>query len=91
MGFFRQEYWSGLPCLPPEDLPDPGIEYTSPDLQMDSLALGHWGSPKGNITTFNSGITWFTTHNSPTQNTGPSVKSGVTNTPRRSQKRGILA
>ena len=29
MGFSRQEYWSGLPCLPPEDLPDPGIEPTS--------------------------------------------------------------
>ena len=25
-GFSRQEYWSGLPCLPPGDLPDPGIE-----------------------------------------------------------------
>ena len=25
MGFARQEYWSGLPCLPPEDLPNPGI------------------------------------------------------------------
>ena len=25
-GFFRQEYWSGLPCPPPGDLPDPGIE-----------------------------------------------------------------
>ena len=23
MGFFRQEYWSGLPCSPPGDLPDP--------------------------------------------------------------------
>ena len=29
MGFSRQEYWSGLPCLPPEDLPDPGTEPTS--------------------------------------------------------------
>ena len=28
--FSRQEYWSGLPCLPPGDLPDPGIEPTSP-------------------------------------------------------------
>ena len=28
MGFFRQEYWSGLP--PPWDLPDPGIEPMSP-------------------------------------------------------------
>ena len=26
MGFSRQERWSGLPCLPPGDLPDPGIE-----------------------------------------------------------------
>ena len=24
-GIFRQEYWSGLPCPPPEDLPNPGI------------------------------------------------------------------
>ena len=26
MGFSRQEYWSGLPCPPPRDLPFPGIE-----------------------------------------------------------------
>ena len=26
MGFSRQEYWSEFPCLPPGDLPDPGIE-----------------------------------------------------------------
>ena len=26
MGFSRQEYWSGLPCHPPRDLPDPGLE-----------------------------------------------------------------
>ena len=34
-GFFRLEYWSGLPCPPPGDLPDPGIEpasLTSPEL-----------------------------------------------------------
>ena len=29
MGFSRQEYWSGLPCLPPGDLPNPGIEPAS--------------------------------------------------------------
>ena len=29
MGFSRQEYWSGLPCPPAGDLPDPGIEPTS--------------------------------------------------------------
>ena len=27
MAFSRQEYWSGLPCPPPADLPDPGIEH----------------------------------------------------------------
>ena len=30
MRFSRQEYWSGLPCPPPGDLPDPGIETPSP-------------------------------------------------------------
>ena len=29
MGFCRQEYWSELPCSPPGDLLDPGIEPTS--------------------------------------------------------------
>ena len=32
-----QEYWSGLPCPPPEDLPNPGIKSKSPALQADSL------------------------------------------------------
>ena len=26
MGFSRQEHWSGLPCPPPGDLPNAGIE-----------------------------------------------------------------
>ena len=26
MGFSRPEYWSRLPCPPPGDLSDPGIE-----------------------------------------------------------------
>ena len=41
-GFSRQEYWSGLPCLPPGDLPDPGIKpefLMSPAWQMGSLPL----------------------------------------------------
>ena len=29
MGFSRRKYWSGLPCLPPGDIPEPGIEPTS--------------------------------------------------------------
>ena len=37
MGFSRQEYWSGLPFLTPEDLPDTGIEPRSSALQADSL------------------------------------------------------
>ena len=47
MGFFRQDYWSGLPRLSPGELPDPGIEPTSPvapALQVDSLLLSHWRS-----------------------------------------------
>ena len=32
MGFSRQDYWSGLPCPPPGDLPDLGIELGSPAL-----------------------------------------------------------
>ena len=30
MGFSKPEYRSGLPCPPPGDLPNPGIEPTSP-------------------------------------------------------------
>ena len=37
VGFSRQECWSGLPFLPPGDLPDPGIEPVSPALQANSL------------------------------------------------------
>ena len=32
MGFSRQEYGSGLPCPPPGDLPDPGMQPGSPAL-----------------------------------------------------------
>ena len=35
MGFSREEYWSGLPFSPPEDLPNPGMEpsaFVSPAL-----------------------------------------------------------
>ena len=38
MGFSRQEYWSGLPYAPPEDLLDPGIELIS--LMFPMLAGG---------------------------------------------------
>ena len=45
MGFSRQEYWSGSPCPPPGDFPDPGIEPRSPAWQMDSLTLIPPGKP----------------------------------------------
>ena len=38
MGFSRQEYWNGLSCPPPGDLPDPGMEPPSP--ASPSLAGG---------------------------------------------------
>ena len=40
MGFSRQEYWSQLPCPPPGDLPDPGVEPTS--LMSPVLAGGYF-------------------------------------------------
>ena len=46
-GFSRQECWSGLPCPPPGDLPNPGIKPAppvAPALQADSLP-SHRGSP----------------------------------------------
>ena len=36
VGLSRQEYWSGLPCPPPGDLPDPGIKPAS--LMSSALA-----------------------------------------------------
>ena len=40
IGFSKQEYWSGLSCSPPRDLPDPGIELVFPaslEYWVDSL------------------------------------------------------
>ena len=37
MGFFRQEYWSGLPFPSPGNLPDPGIKPRSSTLQAGAL------------------------------------------------------
>ena len=53
MGFSRQEYWSGLPFPPPEELPDPGFEPSSPVFYSQSkflmlsclhlyVSLKHW-------------------------------------------------
>ena len=45
-GFFRQQYWSGLPCSPPGDLPNPGIKPRSPTLQANSLPAEPQEKPK---------------------------------------------
>ena len=48
MEFSRQEIWSGLPCPPPGDLPEPGIKPASPAVlapQADSSLLSHLRSP----------------------------------------------
>ena len=39
VGVFKQEYWSGLPFLPPGDLPDPGLEPMSPASHAHSLPM----------------------------------------------------
>ena len=39
MEFSRQEYSSGLPFPSPEDLPNPGIEPRSPELQADAIVI----------------------------------------------------
>ena len=39
MGFSRQEYCSGLPCLPPGDLPNPGIEPKSWEAKTSTVEV----------------------------------------------------
>ena len=46
MEFSRPEYWSGLPCPSPGDLPNPGIKPRSPTLQADSLPAEPQRKPK---------------------------------------------
>ena len=65
MGFSRQEYWSGLPCPTPGDLPNPGIESASPvvpALQKDSLPTEPPGKPIWTIGGYKSRQTWILTH-----------------------------
>ena len=45
MEFSWPEYWSGLPCPPPGDLLNAGIEPRSPALQVDSLPAEPPGKP----------------------------------------------
>ena len=45
MGFPRQKYWSGFAFPPPGDLPNLGLQTTSPALQADSLPLSYQRFP----------------------------------------------
>ena len=49
MGFPRQEYWRGLPCPSPGDLPDPGMELTSPALVGGFFTTEPLGKPSSKI------------------------------------------
>ena len=48
MGFSRQEYCSGLPCSPPQDLPDPGIKLRPPALAGRFFTTELPGKPGNN-------------------------------------------
>ena len=58
MGFPRQEYLSGLLLPSPGELPDPGIQPTSPALQADSLPLNHLGSQCDGMFDRNQYVLW---------------------------------
>ena len=46
MGFSRQEYWSGLPCPSPKDLPDPGLLHCRQILyQLESALMKETSLP----------------------------------------------
>ena len=50
MGFSRQEQWHGMPCPSPGDLPDPGIELTSPAVAGGFFTAGsQLGAPQISI------------------------------------------
>ena len=53
MGFSREEYWSGVPCPFPGDLPDPGTELTSHYVSCLGRQVlyhcHHWGKPHADL------------------------------------------
>ena len=49
MGFPRQEYWSGLPFPPSEDLPDLGIKPGFPALQGNYSPSEPQGKPRAKV------------------------------------------
>ena len=45
VGILQARIWEGLPCPPPGDLPNPGIQLRSPALEADSLLSEPPGKP----------------------------------------------
>ena len=56
MGFSRQEYWSGLPFLSPENLSYPGSKPCSPALVGGFFTTEPPGRPKSRIHIFNDNV-----------------------------------
>ena len=56
MGFYRQEYWSGLPLLSPGHLPNPGIKHRSPAVQADILPSKPPGKRQSHSTSASSAL-----------------------------------
>ena len=52
MGFSRQKYWSGFPFPSPKNLPDLGIEPTSPALAGTFFTIEPTGKPQYSSTVF---------------------------------------
>ena len=65
MGFSRQEFWIGLPCPPPGDLPNPGIEPAC--LMFPALAGGFFTTSE--VKSLNCvqlfGTLWTVAHQAP--------------------------
>ena len=54
-GIFQARIRSGFPCHSPGDLPDPGLEPRSPELQLDSLLLRY---PRSQVETPRKAKNW---------------------------------
>ena len=70
MRFSQQEYWSGLPWPPPDDLPDPVIEPVFLHLLYcrRTPSLSNWGSPVRALAGLKTPLEWPSVFNSSLMN-----------------------
>ena len=61
MEFSRQEYWSGLPCPPPRDLPNPGCPLSPTQLQCPEEWYSQIGQTKVSCSSFDPEVTLAST------------------------------